>query len=351
MQSPARRPRPSREAIFVRVKAPDDTVQFHNATSSLGKKMPFTAPQAVCTMRANSEVVSFAFNVITKNSVKAEAEKVLEIYKPALARLERRASSLNKESVIGVDTVVVEMSNGPGEEPSVYRMKAERDENNVLSLENIDDSDDVSFTLQKSGVRLSIYTRSPGTDRLLAVGFYGHMGKPETSETVRRVASKALFSLTQLTEFKILSGIETVSVPMASARFVPAPSRKPSEKATVTLPVTLFTDDNPPAEVADGTVEVTIDLESANPTSNRLLFHMTPSESIEEVFADYRSVLDADLSAHLYEQLGQEDVANITYDIVLGDITSETIKRLREALLIAEPGYRLTPSMRDRKGW
>lgn len=342
MQSP--RPRASKEVLFARVAAPDDTVAFHNVTSYIGKPMPFNAPQAVCAMRASASIVAFSLLHPTKKAAKATAEKPLEIPRGALQRLERRGTALNTDKEIGADDLVIELTGGTPAAPeiSVYRLKLERDENGVLSLES--EGEDDTFVLPKQALRISLYMRSPVVGRLLAVGFVGHLGKPESTETVRRAAAMVLFSATQLTEFSVLSGVETVTVPANSARYAPRPTRAPSEKAVATIPVYLFTGGDAPASVAYGTVKVEVDLMSANPTSNRLLFHYTPSAEIADHFEEYRAVVDSTISAHVRDVLGNDDVANITYDIILGDVSSGTVGRLREALEEASAGFNFTPT-------
>lgn len=328
------RPRPRKEALFVRVPAPDDTVAFHNVTSHVGKPMPFSAPQATAGMRVSTEVVSFSLLHLTKKSAKSVAERVLEMPRGPLSRLERRAVAIDAETPIGLGDLVVEM------EENLYRMKLERDENGVLSLE-VEGEDD-SFVLPKSSVRISLYMRSPGVGRLVAIGFIGHLGKPESTETVRRVAAMVLFSLSQLTEFKVLGGVETVTVPSNSARYAVRPTRKPSEKAAAVIPAYLFSETEM-ALLGHGTISVEVDLESANPTSNRLLFHVTPSAELEPFFEEYRSVIDSTISTHVRQTLSDEEVAEITYDIVLGNVSSGTVERLREALEAAVTGFDFTP--------
>lgn len=348
---PSPRPRARKEALFVRVAAPDETVAFHNVSTYIGKIMPFKAPQATCAMRAAAEVVTFSLLHLTKRTAKTMAEKVLEIPKGPLAQLERTAISINKEAEITTEDIVVDIhGEGEGNKPSRYRMKLERDENGVLSIEMPDNEDgtggdDVSMMLPRGAVRASLYMRSPGVGRLLAVGFIGHLGKPESSETVRRVAAMILFSLSQLTEFKVLSGIETVTVPANAGRYIPKPTRKPTEKALAVIPAYLFSESAAPELVAYGTVEVEVDLESANPQSNRLLLHLTPSKELEEHFGTYRNIVDATLGNHLRKTLGDDDIANITYDIVLGDVSNGTVEKLKEALEEAGRGFDFTPSM------
>lgn len=338
MQS--QRPRPRKEAFFIRVPAPDDTVAFHDATAHLGKTMPFTKPQATCGMRATSDVVSFALLHLTKRTAANIAAKELEMPRGSLARLERRAAqiSADTENELGTDDLIVEM----GEE--THRFKVERN-NSVLTLETVGDAEDTSFELPKSAVQMSIYLRSPGVGRVLAVGFIGHVGKPESSETVRRVTAMVLTSLSQLTPFRVLAGIEAVQVPVSPARFAVRPARKPAEEAAAVIPVYLFSNDEQPAHVGTGSIKVRVDLESANPTSSRLLFHIEPSAEVAEHWAAYHQVADRTIADAVRGHLGDEDITTITYDIVLGEVDDKAVSRLRDALNTLEGGLDFTPRM------
>lgn len=337
------RPRPRKEAMFVRLQAPDETIAFHNASAHIGKKMPFSNPLATCAMRVNSEVVSFNLSMFTKKASKAAAEKELEINRGAFSRLERRASALNTEKEITPEDLVVELSTGIGEEMKneVSRFKLERDTAGELSVETLEDQEDESFVLPRGSVKVSLYTRSAGTNRLLAVAFTGFLGKPESTETVRRVVSMVLSNLSNLAEFKVLSGIESVNIPANSARHMVRPTRKPTQKAEATFVVNLFNAETQP--VANGTMHVEVDLVNANPTSGLLLFNLTPSEELVEPFEEYREIIESTLSTHLRSTLGDEDISSITYDIVLGDLSDETITRIREALTSVN-GFAFSPT-------
>jgi hypothetical protein len=341
MQS--QRPRPRKEALFVRVPAPDDTVAFHDATAHVGKMMPFAKPQATCGMRATSEVVSFSLLHLTKRTAANIAAKELEMPRGPLASLERRAQGLSAEE-FGADDLLVEMKD------ETYKFKISRDSNKVLSLETAEDAEDSSFELPKAAVQMRMYLRSPGVGRVLAVGFIGHVGKPESSETVRRVAAMVLNSVSQLTPFKVLADIETVQIPASPARFAVRPSRKPSEEAAALIPVWLFSDGDQPAHVATGSVKVKVDLESANPTSSRLLFHFEPSEEVAAHWEAYHQVADRTIAGAVRDHLGDDDITTITYDIVLGEVDDKAVSRLRDALETLGGGLDFTPRMYQPHG-
>ena len=76
---------------------------------------------------------------------------------------------------------------------------------------------------------------------------------------------------------------------------------------------------------------VEVDLENANPTTGRLLYHIAPSTNLEEVFSEYRSIVDGAITDTLRKQLGEE-LVQITYEVVLGEVDTGTIGRLRDAV-------------------
>lgn len=332
------RSKPSKEAFFVRVTGPDDRPEFFNATAYLGKELPYTKPQATCAMRVEDDAVCFSLLHLTKRSAASIVGTPVQMPRGPLARLHRRVTSLED---LTDDVLVVEH----GE--AVYRMQIIRGDNGVARLEMLagygagdDQDDDVTFELPLGAVQLSLYLRSPRVGRPVAVGFIGHIGKPGTPETLTRAASMVLNSISGLVEFRILSGIETVKVPAPPSKWAYRPPvRKDDERVVFELAANLFSVDYQP--VGAGTVVVEIDLENANPTTGRLLYHLNPSENIAAAFADYRAVLDGAVTDVLRRCLGDE-LAAITYDVVLGEVSSGTLERLREAVAPMR-GFDLTP--------
>jgi hypothetical protein len=325
--------KPRKEALFVQVPVPDDTVEFHDLTRFVGKIMPFASPKATCGMRVSPDTVAFTLLHLTKKTAVSLVGRPVEMPRGPLARLERRALELGD---IPAGRVIVEMDD------VVADYALERDENGVVEL--APNGEDHGFELPKSAVKLAMYFKSPIVGRTLAVGFIGHPGRPGADETLRRVASKALFSLAQLSQFRVLSDIESVTVPMPP-RSVNKFVRKAEQKANAVIPVYLYSGDNPPFPVANGEVAVEVDLDSANHATGRLLFHFTPSETIAEHFEAYRPILDSTVGTLLKGHLGDDDVKAITIDIVLGEVGAGTIERLREALGTMSMGLDLTPKM------
>jgi hypothetical protein len=387
-----------REAYFVQVPAPDGTVAFHDVTSQLGSPMPFTKPKATCAMQvsnvpvprsatptpapqeptviddpadlfapqddeaaasepavqepappvvvdppAKRGVVAFSLLHLTKKAAASVAETPLTIPRGPLARLARHAAAVGD---LSADKVMIEVTYTDKDAQSVTLTSAlniSRDSSGIVTL----DADEASgFELPPRALRISLFLMSPvAGQRVLGVGFIGHLGRPGDPTTLVRVASQVLFSISQLTEFRILSGIETVAVPSAPNRHVPkAVVRKPGDQAVIAIPTRLYSADATPTLIAQGDVVVEIDLEHANPSSNRLMFHVHPDEALTESFEGFRAVFENAVNGLVLQHLGQDDVANITYDIVLGDVDSRTVDRLKEALATMADGLDCTPT-------
>lgn len=323
-----------KEQIFVQVPVPDGTVEFHDVTQHVGRKMPFKSPKATCGMRVSDSVVAFSLLHLTKKTSSVIAEKELLIPHGPLSRLERRAGELAAELADG--QILIEADD------HTQLCVLSRDDNGVVSIDPT--GDDVAFELPRSAVKFSAYLAAPALNRVIAIGFIGHPGKPGTPTTLRRVASMALFSLTQLSQFRVLTDIETVTIP-AGPRVAPVLTRRPEEQAGVLIPLWLFSDTNPPELTAAGHVNVAVDLDSANHATGRLLYHYTPSVEIEPHFGEYRAILDSTVGSLMRSELGEEEIKAITVDIVLGEINSGTVERLRTALSGLTAGLDVTTRM------
>jgi hypothetical protein len=396
--------RPTKEKFYVRVEAGDGGVAFFDATDHVGKTMPFAKPRATCAMRVSPEAVSFSLLHLTNKNAQNIAAKPVVIPRGPLARLERRAVSyapleptrlivelstrpagapgeeetaggledLFGDAPAGVETPAaglgdlfedsVKEDSAKEEEatgeavdgdkmkkkamrPSVieqFELVLRRDENGVAHVEAKDD--DHSFELPRGAVHVSLYLASPikSVNRVLSIGFIGHVGKPETMETVTRVASMVLNSLSHLPDFRILSGIETCVVPANPNRGErKAAQRQASERVQFPVRVYLFDDQTQP--VANGLVGVEIDLENANPTTGKLLLNLTPEKSLEEAFDRYRPVIERAVMDQLFAALGEEGLSNIVYDVVLGSITSSIVDDLKK-IGKSFAAFDLTPS-------
>jgi hypothetical protein len=323
-----------KEQLFVQVPIPDGTVEFHDVTQHVGRQMPFKSPKATCGMRVSDSVVAFSLLHLTKKTSSVIAEKELTIPRGPLARLERRAEEIAADLADG--QILIEADD------LTQLCVVSRDDNGVVSIDPT--GDDVAFELPRSAVKFSAYLNAPALKRVIAIGFIGHPGKPGTPTTLRRVASMALFSLTQLSQFRVLTDIETVTIP-PSPRVAPVLTRRSEDQAAAVVPLWLFSDSNPPAPVAAGYVNVEVDLDSANHATGRLLYHYTPSAEIEEHFGDYRAIIDSTIGSLMRAELGEDEIKAITVDIVLGEVNSGTTERLRAAMVGLAAGLDLTPRM------
>jgi hypothetical protein len=387
------KPKATREAFFVRVLAGDGSAAFFDASEHIGRVMPFQKPQATCAMRVAEGVVAFSLLHLTKKTGASIAEKPISIPRGPLARLERRAVALGLpegEIVVeiserrrvyldaasdtasdiagengtampagspaeaGLDALfapeadtaggVASLFEAPSDEtPSdaaaerpryeeetltdVYTLKIRRDENGVAT---IDDDAETVVELPKSAARVTVYMRSPVVPRMLAIGFIGHLGRPGNPETVARMAGMVLNSLSHLTEFRLLSGIETVALGASPAKAAaPARPRQADERAAFSVRGYFF--DTAGAPLGQGDVVVEIDLEHANPTSGRLLCSYTPEPSVAEAFESCRAMFDTAVATAMRALLGDEQIQDVTLDIVLGGVDASTVGRLRDA--------------------
>jgi hypothetical protein len=387
------RPRPTRESFYVRVETGEGSVAFVNATEHIGKVMPFRKPRATCAMSVGAETVGFSLLHLSAKNAATMAAKPIQVPRGPLARLERRAASLGEltteelvvelstrvptpqrpDAELAGDAIAVlddlfaddapadddapaaagdtaggaagDHSGDTGSDPSSdgdpdaprkraprpatiesWRYLLRRDANNVVSLEAVDEEH--NFELPTWPLHVTLYLKSPATGHRLAVNFIGHIGKPGNVETIGRVASMVLNSISHLPEFRILGQVETVSVPAAPGRGTQTKRVKAEERAVVTTKVFLFDDQFTP--VASGAVAVEFDLVNANPTTGRLLVTLTPEETLAPMFDRYRPLLEIAVGQVLRTELGDDEMAQMTYDIILGSVDTSMVERLRE---------------------
>jgi hypothetical protein len=320
-----RRAQPTREAFFVRVVGPNDEVTFVNATDHVGKPLPFRKPKATLAMAVSEKAVCFSLLHISAKAAPRLAERPILIPRGSFARAERKLATLEglTEGVCLVE-----------HDGAVHRFDLSIDESGLSRLTWGDlESDEPVLEQGGRATQLHLYLWSNAARRPLAVSFIGHISKPGTAETLLRAASMALYSMSALNEFRILSGIEVVDVPPPANRYAATvASRRGSGRAMYEMPVWLFTEASLPEPVAHGGVAVEIDMENSNPATGRLLVKLTPSADVAATFDQYRATMDGAIHELLRTKLGDEDIANITYDIVLGSVTEETVSRLVEAL-------------------
>lgn len=334
--------RPRKEAFFVQVETGEDkTPIFFNATRELGKPMPFSKPLATCALRVNDGAVLFSLLKLSNRTRQNLAEQPLEMPRGPLARLDRKLASLGE---LPAGELRVEIGKVEALEGREFRLSLTRDENGVASVETLGEvrrdengdvtaveADEIGFELPRSALQVSIFLPSPKANRVVAMGFIGHVGKPETAETLARVVALVLNHATGLAEFRLLAAIERVNVPASPARFaVKKVARKSEDLVRFVVPVRMWQGE-PPQPLAAGNIQVEVDLDTANPVSGRLLFHYTPSPEIAEHFEEYRSTFDNAVSTAFSQHLGADELTDIVCDIALGDVAAGTLGRLREA--------------------
>lgn len=320
-----------KEALFVRVVAPDESMDFHDISTYIGKKMPFTTPRATLAMRVTDLTISFSLLHLTKKSAQSLAQKDVDFPRGPLSKLERHGLAINNTEP---SKIIVELDKG-----SRFEYNIEREQNGVIEIVG----EDNPIELPKSAVQLVIHIFSKSANRPIVIGFIGHVGKPGTAETIRRVTSMVLNSISQLPAFRILTEIETVKVP-ASPRTIARPVRKSEEKAQGFIPLWLFKSDQEPVLIASGNVHIEIDLDQANPATGRLLFNLTSAKELESVIEPYKVALDTAINHKLRVYLGDDEVKAISTDIVLGEVATGTVERLKNAIETMQAGFDLTPA-------
>jgi len=323
-----------KEAIFVRVPAPDNTADFHDVTEFIGKPMPFTNPKATCGMRVTQSTVAFSLLHLTKRAVLGLTKKNIESPRGPLARLERIANDNND---IDNNQLIVIFNDNK------YMFSMHLDSNNVLDLESSEP--DTIFELPKSAVQITLLFKSSTTPRIVVIGFIGHIGKPGNNESVRRVASMVLFSMSQLLQFRLLSNVETVSVPNPPRPGFKPFVRKDNDRVQDVIPLWLYDDASQPNLVTKGNLGIEVDLDQANLSTGRLLFKYLPDENILPFFETYKNIIDSTITSLFKIKLGETEIKSITVDIVLGEVSSGTIETLRETIKSFSVGLDLTPKL------
>lgn len=327
-QKRSARGRGSKEAFWVRLALPDGTSQFFPATDHIGRQMPFTSPKETCAMRVYPEVVCFSLLHLTKRAAKELRNRPITMPHAPLSRLARRAGELAPEP----GTLVVEHRLGAGDQTVdrsvvlALRVSGAK----VASLESDDPLGDEAFELSPRGERISVFLTSPTVGRRVALGYIGHLGRPGAPDTLVRCAAKVLNAAAALPEFALLTGIEAADVPSLPGGL--SAIRPQMTTAGVDIPVRLFSAEVPPEEVGAGSMRLEVDLEHANTSTDRLLFSLTPDANLEGVFDRYRNVAERWASGRLAELLGDE-AQMIIYDIVLGEVTDDTVARINEKLV------------------
>ena len=322
------------DRFFVQVAVDESAPQFFDITEHLGRSMPFRKPTATCAMRVTERAVSFSLLMVTKRTAQNLAERPLGMPEGPLAKLERKVRKLG---MLPADKVVVEY------EGETYTMELSRDSSGLVTVDDPAE-DPLVFVLPNGGPKLAIYLLSPAVGRTLSVSAMGarYPGRPGQPESLARAVSMYLFQLSQLTEFRLLSGIETVDIPSPPSR-QSLPVVDTPDELTLELPAYLFAG-NPPAPVGAGPIGIAIDLKHVNPSTSKLLFRFTPAADLVDRFTpEVAAQLERALLHVLTVQLGVPALQDVTYDIVVDAVDASAAERLREALSLLSGGVDLAP--------
>lgn len=331
----AERPRVRRESLFVLLSTEDGTPVFDDVTRRVGKTLTdYTRPRASCALRVTDATVAFSVKQIRKAEAQAFTQERLDLPRAPLAYLDRRAAGDDAPRQPGelvVDT-----------DEAVHRLRLDVDDDGEARPEWQGEDDEPTVEQGRRALRLTLLMHSPVVNRPVAVGFLGFVDRPDTQVPVSRVAAKVLAWLTNLHEFRTVTGVQNVYVPPLAAT---APRVVTPEVADVSIdmPVYLFQFDQAtgqPEPVGDGKVKVTVSL------SGRLDYHYEPSEAIASIFDAYRNVVDSTVQLYVRNGLGAEDLDQIMVDIAIGEVDAKVADRIREALEpLAQHGVDFTPDL------
>lgn len=352
--------KPRKEALFVLLKASEDSVEFHDATAHIGKMMPFKKPKGVCAMRVTADTVAFSLSIPSKDNEAKLVGEELKLPHGILRGLEGKALQLagslkENEMLVEYEPLVRKTDKVPVEpvvvEKYIQKCKIIKDENNVAKIEPIDK--DVSFELPGGPIRLSIYFKN-GTSRITAVSFTGHTGKHRSTDTLRRAAGWALFPLIQLLQFRIVTDIKSIKKPAALRSEITAATvkRKEKDKVKIEIPVWLFGEGETPELLCSGNVLVEVELDAVDPAGSTtvssahvLLYHFTPSKEIAEHFEAYKAVLKSTIIEFICQSLEEDTIRGLVLAIAIGDFDTIMADSLRDALKPLSDGLDLTPQL------
>jgi len=322
-----------KEELYVGIASSDNTsIEYNDVSRFIGMKMPFKSPKSTFALRITSEVATFSLLQLTKVAATKITQKPLELPRGPLIRLEKHAL----EHVQMLPNVIfVEIDS------EKYEFTYTQDANGVITL----DGEIVNMELPKSALQVSLYLKSPIVDRVIALGFIGHLGRPGDPDNNLRIVSKVLRSATGINHFRALTGFESVDVPPAPRAGSVRMTKKASDRAEIMIPVWLYSADNPPLLVAEGKVTVEVNLDVPGSGNSRLLLNLTPSKEIESVFDQYRFTINETLSKFLLTHLGESELRSIAADVALGEVGAGTVIRLKDALITIPAGIDFTPNL------
>lgn len=327
-----------KESLFLRVMMGDE-MAFEDVTRYTGKKSPYQKFSSIASARASEKIVSFTLQHVTKRSLPKAREQVLAIPRSPLSHLEGDALKMIEEGTLP-DGKLIAKYNG-----ATYEFNATRDASGTLSLDAASEDADQPFEVPKRPLLFDFFFRSPVVDRVLAVSFQGHMDRaPGDSETLARVVLKAVTALLPLADFQLLSGLTSVDLPVPPAAAPVAPAARSAGDVEFQVPTWLY-DESGQTGIAGGYLNVKVDLEHANQATGRLLYNITPDAELEEHFSVYAENAANAVAEIVTTLMPLEEQKNLTFDIVLGDVTDGSVERLRDIVGKLSSTLLLTPKM------
>jgi hypothetical protein len=333
------RRRPVREELYVRVPGEDAAMaQFFRITEHVGQKMPFEHPLFTCALQVHPDAVFFSLLQVTaKNRPDLVAAPVVLPRGP----MGQTRTRLDAFATAGIELIPGEIHVLLHEKDAddVHTvMTVTKDAHGIATLELADPEDVDAFDLPRGAVRVSLFTRSAKTGRVVAAFAIIYPGKGGTPTSMRRVAASALNSLCGLAEFRMLVDIETVNVPAAATERA---RTAVTTKVKFDVPVRMFAPDEAPLPVGNGIVKVEVDLDNP-PVNGRLRYTITPAKELRGEFETFRLAFEEGLAFQLRSQMDAAEVEGIAYEIILGEVGTGTIERLSEAFT-GLTGLDLTP--------
>jgi hypothetical protein len=327
--------KPIREKLYVQVLEADKTPVFVDVSSSIGKRVSFTKPIATAALRVTSDAVFISCLKLSTRTRASFLSRELSLPPGPLARLERAVDGA--ETPLAENTVIAKLDD------KSYTFTTRKDDADIVTLDLADaDEEDSVIELPKTGIVVTLLLPGP-KERTIVVGWTGYVNKPGTRDTITRIVAQVLNHICGLAAFQTLTGFAKVKVPASAGRLTLAtPERKPGDKVTVVIPTQLWPHGGGES-VGLGAVNMTVDLDDANATTNRLLLHISPDKTLEPVFDPYRNTLETVLHNEILGQYGHDELDNLICDIVLGELTEVQIQRLKDATVRLPGGIQMSP--------
>lgn len=385
----SRKPVARHERLFARIVSGEGQITFTDITSHLGKPCPFAKPQAFMAMRASDDICTFHLLHLSKKKSKSFGSSNTTMPDGGLKRLERRAGTYN----LGADDVVIELSTYvdtdpnagmdaldivqslaaptseaspdledlfaeeapgsdledlfaeetstagaevPAERPqrtskvTAWNFKLNRTSTGLGSLVPV--GEEHSIDLETRPVRASVYMLSPLTQKPVAISFIGFLGKAGSEETMGRVGAKILASALHLPAFQAVTALSGMEIDAADGFDASAALQASLGKAEFFVKSFLFNSSADQQPAGSGYVGVSVRLDYANQTAGKVLFELTPDETIADSFTEgFSKIVTEALGILLRSRIGDAGMHQIISDIVHGGVTSSTVEQLVEA--------------------